>query len=105
MFVLQMDGQTKAVYTTIMYVLKSNVSRALNSFGGGVKEHWKTYAKTHHRSYYERGNTSEAVVEGVIDGDDDNDNNNDDDDCLISLPGDGVPEDEEEETRIAVTGV
>ena len=33
LFVLQMDGQTKAVHTTRVYVLKSNVSRALNSFG------------------------------------------------------------------------
>ena len=54
---------------------------------------------------YERGNTSEAVVEGVIDGDDDNGNNNGDDDCLISLPGDGVSQDEDEEAPIPVTGV
>ena len=54
---------------------------------------------------YERGNTSEAVVEGAIDGDDDNGNNNGDDDCLISLPGDGVSQDEDEEAPIPVTGV
>ena len=100
------DGWTdegRAYYKSVCAEIKR--LKSIEFFWEGVKEHWKTYAKTHHRSYYERGNTSEAVVEGVIDGDDDNGNNSDDDDCLISLPGDGVSQDEDEEAPIPVTGV